>query len=340
MAHALLSPSAASRWTECPGSVFLTKDLPDTPSPAAQYGTLAHSVAEKILSGIPMADLIAENDQIDEEIIEGVQTYVNYIRSLLIPDATLYIEHRLPVGHITSEPNAKGTADAIIVEDELLTVIDLKFGHNYVYAKDNHQLKIYAIGAIHRFGERDRVKTVIVQPRGNHIDEHIYSLEELYAFQQEVFFKGTTALRMAKGLLPPSYNPSPLTCKWCKGKSHCPSLAEQMFDLIDSKQDLNESAKWVDLARKWADSVEEHLIQALVDGQEFDDWELGIGRQGNRKWIDEKEVLPVLQSFLTEDQLYTKKIISPTQAAKLITEVDLESLVTREPGKPIYISKN
>lgn len=340
MAHALLSPSAASRWTECPGSVFLTKDLPDHPSQAAAYGTLAHSVAEKILSGIPMANLIAENDQIDEEIIEGVQTYINYIRSLLTPNATLYVEQRLPVGHVTSEPNAKGTADAVIVEDELLTIIDLKFGHNYVYAKDNHQLKIYALGAIHRFGERDRVKTIIVQPRGNHIDEYIYSLEELYAFQQEVFFKGTAALRMAKGSLPPSYNPSPSTCKWCKGKSHCPSLAEQMFDLIDSKQDLNESAKWVDLARKWADSVEEHLIQALVNGQEFDDWELGIGRQGNRKWIDEKEVLPVLQSFLTEDQLYTKKIISPTQAAKLITEVDLESLIIREPGKPIYISKN
>lgn len=28
-AHALLSPSAAERWINCPASVFLNKDIPD-----------------------------------------------------------------------------------------------------------------------------------------------------------------------------------------------------------------------------------------------------------------------------------------------------------------------
>ena len=60
--------------------------------------------------------------------------------------------------------------------------------------------------------------------------------------------------------------------------------------------------------------------------------------QGNRKWINEEEAAQLLQSLIG-DQAFVQKLISPTQAAKL-TEIDIESLVTREPGKPIYISKN
>lgn len=338
MAHALLSPSAAHRWTECPGSVFLTKDLPDHPNAAAAYGTLAHHVAEKILSGVPLADLIATNDEIDEELIEGVKVYVDYVKSLETPTSTLYIEQQLPVGHITSEHNGKGTADAILVDEELHTVIDLKFGYTYIYAEDNKQLKIYALGAIHRFGERDHVKVVIVQPRNNHISEFTYSLEELYLFQQETFFKGRAAYLMATGQMDPSYLPSPSNCKWCKGKAHCPALANKMFKLVESENDLNEAAKWIDLARKWTDSIEERLVQELVDGKEFEDWELGVGRQGNRKWINEQEAAELLTSLIG-DKAFQQRLISPTQAAKL-TEIDIESLVTREPGKPIYISKN
>ena len=44
--HALLSASAASRWLNCPGSARLTENMPDTESPHAAEGTLAHSLAE------------------------------------------------------------------------------------------------------------------------------------------------------------------------------------------------------------------------------------------------------------------------------------------------------
>lgn len=49
MAHALLSPSSAVRWMTCPGSVALTKDMPDTSSKFADEGTLAHALAERAL---------------------------------------------------------------------------------------------------------------------------------------------------------------------------------------------------------------------------------------------------------------------------------------------------
>lgn len=44
--HAVLSASSAHRWLNRPGSVSLTKDMPDTKSEYAEEGRLAHAVAE------------------------------------------------------------------------------------------------------------------------------------------------------------------------------------------------------------------------------------------------------------------------------------------------------
>ena len=44
--HALLSPSSADRWMTCPGSVLLTKDLPEDTSPYAQEGANYHTLAQ------------------------------------------------------------------------------------------------------------------------------------------------------------------------------------------------------------------------------------------------------------------------------------------------------
>ena len=44
--HALLSASSAERWINCPPSARLTENMPDTESPHAAEGTLAHSLAE------------------------------------------------------------------------------------------------------------------------------------------------------------------------------------------------------------------------------------------------------------------------------------------------------
>lgn len=50
MGHARLSPSAASRWMTCPGSVVLSEGIADTSSEFADEGTAAHYLAAVCLS--------------------------------------------------------------------------------------------------------------------------------------------------------------------------------------------------------------------------------------------------------------------------------------------------
>ncbi len=49
VAHALLSPSSAERWMQCPGSVALSYGAPDSSSEYADEGTAAHELAAMCL---------------------------------------------------------------------------------------------------------------------------------------------------------------------------------------------------------------------------------------------------------------------------------------------------
>ena len=52
-AHAILSPSAAARWLNCPASVAMTASMPEETSTYALEGSIAHAVAESVLTGEP-----------------------------------------------------------------------------------------------------------------------------------------------------------------------------------------------------------------------------------------------------------------------------------------------
>lgn len=52
-AHALLSPSGASRWLKCTPSAMLEAGEPDKTTSYSEEGTLAHEFAEVYLRGEP-----------------------------------------------------------------------------------------------------------------------------------------------------------------------------------------------------------------------------------------------------------------------------------------------
>jgi hypothetical protein len=63
-----------------------------------------------------------------------------------------------------------------------------------------------------------------------------------------------------------------------------------------------------------------------------------LGKRGNRAWTDEEEAAKLLRNRkLKADQMYTKKLISPAQAQKLLKPAQYEAverLVEQKEGSP------
>ncbi|MEY2680659.1 MAG: Bordetella virus [Pseudomonadota bacterium] len=182
MAHALYSPSGYERWGRCPGSINLTKDYPRKSSAYAVEGTCAHELAQRCLvKNLPAETFIGEEFDIEgqkiaitQDMADFVQSYIDLVKSY---GGVRLIEQKLPISHITGEEDAHGTADCVIVTDDELLIIDLKYGMGVrVEAERNTQLMIYALAALDYYsweGPFKRIRLVIHQPRLDHISEWV-----------------------------------------------------------------------------------------------------------------------------------------------------------------------
>lgn len=337
--HALLSPSAAARWVNCPGSVALTADMPNPSSSYAEEGTCAHRLAELLLTGHTVDDIPDQDVQIFancgvnlDDLIAPVSVYVDYVRSI---PGELRVECEIDIGGITGEVGAHGTADAIILGDDELHICDLKFGiGEKVDAENNLQLSIYAQAALDAYGwlaDFQRVHLHIIQPRLNHISDWSISLQELGEVMARVKASASVALNGCTSQPDASlYCPSRKACRWCLARGKCPHLAKyclsaagvddgslEQFGLLDASA-LSDILGKLDLIAKWSDAVREAAHAELMAGGEVPGYKLVQGREGIRKWADEKAVDKLLKAWkIPADARYKKKLISPADAGKL-----------------------
>lgn len=205
--HALISPSKMGRIGYCPASVLLEKDLPDEPKPYAEEGSRAHEMAELFAASYffgfgevkepDLERLKKVRDEAPEEMHEAVDAYVQHLKAIvrsgdLESDIQrtdfMALEKRIPLTSITTEPDAFGTADCIIVTGGTLHVVDFKYGAWVkVPAEYNPQLALYAVAWLAEYdpdGLDYEVKTVqlhIVQPRKDNICTWEVTREELEA---------------------------------------------------------------------------------------------------------------------------------------------------------------
>ena len=150
-AHAKRSLSASKRRYACPGSVVLEADFPDTPSKYASAGTAMHALAQWCLANGRRAEeriaQIVEGEEITEDMAELTQGYVDHIRAWAAGKPA-WIEQRVDVSSFTGQPDQFGTADAVLLWDDELVVVDLKTGYRAVSPTGNTQLMLYALGAL------------------------------------------------------------------------------------------------------------------------------------------------------------------------------------------------
>jgi hypothetical protein len=368
MAHAKLSPSSAERWMTCPGSVVLSEGIADEGSAFAAEGTAAHELAETILLGVyPPESLVgrhAENGVLwTAEMLRDVMNYVTLIRDIVGLGGDLYVEQRLPIGHLTGEDGAHGTSDAVVVLGDELIVADLKFGRGVVVdAERNPQLMIYGLAALEQFdlshGPFARVRLIISQPRLGAFSEWTISVEDLQAFAAQVSEAAETA-RTAAALFTamPLHNftglylqPSEKACKFCRAKATCPKLQAEVLDMFDTVEPktaapdaLADAMSRVSLIEGWCKAIRAEAERRLLAGVEVPGWKLVQGRSGARKWGDPEAAEAMLKKFKVKtEEMYDLKLISPTTAEKLATTkalgprqwTKLQNLVIQAEGSP------
>ncbi|MFY9294473.1 MAG: DUF2800 domain-containing protein [Methylorubrum rhodinum] len=190
-AHAQWSASSSAANFACPGRLRMVAsvDVPEKESEAAAWGTAAHEVAEDCLrNGREAAEWIGRfvttkqhRIEVDEEVAECAQVYVDYVRRLASgPGVLLQIEQRFSLAALNPPFEAGGTGDAVLALPimKALEVVDLKGGRGVVVeAKGNPQLRTYALGALLASPGLavEHVTVTIVQPRAPHPDGRIRS---------------------------------------------------------------------------------------------------------------------------------------------------------------------
>lgn len=354
--HARLSPSAASRWIACPGSLALEESLgiKDEGSSYAAEGSTAHELAELALTHPSKQTITFLNQKskrygivYDEDMCEEVQKFVDLVLEV-VGDGNLLVEQRVDYSHYSGVPDSFGTSDAIIItpDGEEICVVDLKYGKGVaVYAERNEQLMCYALGAMHTFsalGNYKRARMIISQPRINNTSEWDCDVEELLEFAEDMRDAALTAVKCADTKvndLTPYLNPGDKQCMWCKAKAHCPALAGKVRDTVgvdfadltltnDVKklvpvdaEALSFKMMAVEVIEDWCKAVRGAVETMLLKGQSVYGFKLVEGKKGNRKWSSEAEAEAALKAMrLKQEEMYEYSLITPTKAEKLFKD--------------------
>ena len=149
--HALLSASSSHRWIHCPPSIRLGEKYENRGSEYAAEGTEAHLLCEyrlKQMLGIDMEDPVPGLQYYSKEMEANAEGYAQYVMEIYekakesCEDPIVLIEQQ--VSYEKWVRDGFGTADALVVADGTLHVIDYKNGKGVlVECEDNSQMRCY-----------------------------------------------------------------------------------------------------------------------------------------------------------------------------------------------------
>lgn len=366
--HALLSPSAASRWMACTASARATEGIEENTSTAAEEGTAAHALAEiklkRALRRITKKKYETELEAVkatgyyNEEMEEHTDTYVNLVMEAYAealsttPDAVIEIETRLDFTDCI--PEGFGTGDCIIIADGLIDVIDFKYGKGVeVDAEDNPQMMIYALGAIRAFEDFYDLKNArmrIIQPRLSNFPSMDRTVEDLHSWRDTALAPAAKAAWDGNGM----FVPGEKQCRFCKINKTCKARADYHMALKDTYElekantltagDMATILMQVDDLIRWADSIKEYALERALEGDEIPGFKVVEGRS-NRKITDEEAAVERLQNEgFTAEEIYNIKLKGITDLEKRVGKTELatilDGIIEKPPGKPALVPES
>lgn len=300
--HDEWSASATERNVTCAGAIALNKRVttPEKESEASAWGTACHQLSEKCFkTGKDADEFIGTIEktkerkiEVDEEVAETTQMYVDYVRNRLAEyakhagpngaSAIVHHEQRFSLAALKGPFPAGGTGDTVMYFPawRLIEIVDLKGGRGIVEAAGSYQLRSYAVGAMltNQGLAIDKVRTTIVQPRAAHKDGRIRSETLDVADLVEWTADLVAAMRRSKQACDEietmpfaAWSAKWLTpgkCKFCRSEGNCPALEQRAldavgvwFDDLDKPQISNSPAN--DTPEKLADTLD--LLDMIQD---------------------------------------------------------------------------
>ena len=352
-AHALLSASSAHRWLACPPSAVAAAAYENTSSEYAAEGTMAHEVAEIVVSGNirPETGRDGFAPEVTNEMLDCAAGYRDYIQEQIkSDDAVVMLERRVDFSEYV--PDGFGTCDCIIIQGNTLTIIDYKYGSGVqVSAVDNPQMRLYALGALNDYGiayDIERVEMHIYQPRINNISTDSMTVEELTTWAEKVV--KPTAAKAAKGK---GEYKAGAHCKFCPHAGRCRALTKTCTEYVNTHglhvgvpvlapHEVADVLRMEPLVSLWLKRVREQAMTTMLDGGDIPGYKVVEGRQGARRWTDEHQVAELLDNAgYTRDEYTTTTIFSPAGMDKALGKKKVEELlggcVERSPGSPTIV---
>lgn len=354
--HAILSASGAYRWLKCTPSARLERQFKDEQSPYAAEGTRAHAAAEQLLTKELFPDRkVAEPKFDDKEMEIAVRRYVDICMEKVIaarkrtPDADIQVEARVDFSRWV--PEGFGTGDMVIVADDTLEIVDLKYGKGVpVSAEGNPQIRLYALGAYEANSLLYDIKTIrmtIVQPRLDSVNSDEMSVEDLIAWGDSI--KDTAKLAYdGEGECQAGDH-----CGFCKARHLCRALSNACLDefykhggkktslLLDTE--VAEVLDMADMIIKWAKDVQNYAFdQAVNEGKNWPGYKLVEGRSSRKITNAEAAAQALLDADFTEEDIYKpQELRGITDLTKLVGKKKLTDtigqFIEKPPGKPTLV---
>lgn len=357
-----LAASSATRWLTCTPSVLMVSKIPKPKSTSyAAEGTLAHEFAELMLSyelGRKETkyyrrelEELRQHELYTKEMEPQARKYVDYCLEVWAAKvarhetAEIKIEHRVDFSDLV--PRGYSIIDALLLSDECIDVIDLKYGKGVpVSAVDNDQLKLYALGALwanRLYYDVHWIKLHIVQPRLDNISTFEMRSTELIEWARDYVAPQVRKALAGEGELVVGDH-----CRWCRAKPKCKAYADLMQQTLDA--DFGEPGRTISdeqvlalyekapLISAWIKAAGEYLLNEALAGKQLPGYKVVEGRS-SRRWANPLEVERRLRAYgLDGSDILTSKLKGLGDIGNLMSKDRfkelLGDLVERPQGKP------
>ncbi|WAX09399.1 hypothetical protein BT566P1_00016 [Bacteroides phage BT566P1] len=358
--HAILSPSSSERWLNCTPSARLADAAGSKTNEYAEEGTTAHELAEYVLGcwtdgtflpeceEIPVPENIASNKYYSEEMRDAIGEYVIFVTGEFYEmqkgpfggPVTMHLEEKLDISGYA--PESFGSADVALVSEQMLHIIDLKYGKGVKVPAESPQFKMYALGVLAKFGgpKVKRIRMSVAQPRLKHFETIEVDVRDLLDWAEKVLRPRAKLAYEGKGeQVVGSW------CQFCPVKATCRAQKDEIahdFEdhpdtLIMTDEEIVEMIGKIDRYKSWLESINQYAYTEAMKGKKWNGYKLVEGRSA-RKIVDPDKVRDKLLNTYLEDEVLNISLKGITDLEKLMGKkvfaAEIGEYVKSQPGAP------